>query len=278
MLVGLLFAQLLLVSRWLKREEGSAMVETSVVRASRPVMEATRTVGSSVAGVADQLHDIRAARDENVQLRREIESLRDEVRRTREAARENERLRKLLEMREELAPQSIGASVVAANLTGQERMILIDRGTDQGVRPDLPVVAWGGAVGRVVFADTNVAKVRLLTDPNGGAAAVVQRSRAHRAQGVVVGRGDGPLAMLYVAAYEDVVEGDRVVTSGKDELFPRGYTIGTVTAIGDEPGASKLISVEPEVHFAALEEVLVLVHPGRLGAGLPGLDITEDQP
>lgn len=274
LLVGLLFAQLMLVSRWLKRGDGFALVENNVVRASRPVLEATRAVGGSVDSVVDQLREVRAARDENVQFRREIAALKAELRGTREAAEENRRLRSLLEMREELAPRSIGASVVAANLTGQERMILIDRGTDQGVRPDLPVVAWGGAVGRVVFADRAVAKVRLLTDPNGGAAGVVQRSRA---QGVVVGRGDGPMAMLYVPSYEDVVHGDRVVTSGKDGLFPRGFTIGRVSGIGEEPGASKQVSVEPEVHFESLEEVLVLLDPAVTGSALPG-PLLADEP
>jgi len=270
LLVGLVFVQMLIVTRWLMRGEGPALLESGVVRASRPVVEATRAAGGSVGSVADQLREVRAAREDNVRLRREIEQLEEEVRRTREAAAENERLRRLLEMREELAPKSIGASVVSANLSGQERMILIDRGSNDGVRPDLPVVAWGGAVGRVVFADRTVAKVRLLTDPNGGAAGVVQRSRA---QGVVVGRGDGPLAMLYVPSYADVVQGDRIVTSGKDGLFPRGFTIGTVTAVGDEPGASMSLAVEPEVRFASLEEVLVLLDPAAEGRALAGPEI-----
>jgi rod shape-determining protein MreC len=105
----------------------------------------------------------------------------------------------------------------------------------------------------------------LIADPNGGAAGVVQRSRA---QGMVVGRGDGPMAMLYVAAYDDVVAGDRVVTSGKDGVFPRGFTIGKVTAVGKQSGVSKQIYVQPEVDFVSLEEVLVLLDREQTGPAL----------
>jgi len=265
LLVAMLFAQLLLISGRVKGAGGSTLLETGVLRATSPVLEATRTVGGGVSGVAARLHEIRTARTENVLLRRELESLRGELGRFREAALENERLRRLLEMKKELAPRSVGATVVAANLSGQTRMIVIDRGTDDGVRPDLPVVAWGGAVGRVIYADSHLAKVRLISDPNGGAAGLVQRSRA---QGMVLGRGDGAMALAYVPSYEDVVPGDRVVTSGKDGVFPRGFTIGQVVAVGPDTGVSKTISVAPEVNFAALEEVLVLVDPRAIAKAL----------
>jgi rod shape-determining protein MreC len=152
-------------------------------------------------------------------------------------------------------------------MAGQTRMIVVDRGADDGVRADMAVVAWGGAVGRVISVERSMAKVRLISDPNGGAAGVVQRSRA---QGIVVGRGDGPMSMLYVPAYNDVVAGDRVVTSGKDGVFPRGFTIGRVAAVGGDPGVSKSISIEPEVDFASLEEVLVVVDRTETGPALAG--------
>ncbi len=272
LLVAMLFAQLVLMSSNVKRADGATLLERSVLRASGPVVDATRVVGGSVSGVLDRAQEIRTARIENASLRSEVRELREELGRYREQAMENERLRRLLEMREELAPRSLGARVVAANLSGQVRMLVIDRGAADGVRADLAVVAWGGAVGRVVFADRHVAKVRLLSDPNGGAAGLVQRSRA---QGMVVGRGDGPLAMLYVPAYEDVVQGDRVVTSGKDGVFPRGYTIGRVTAVGQEAGVSKSIWMQPEVDFSSLEDVLVILDASQPGASLAGPETAE---
>lgn len=267
LLVALLFGHLVLIANHGKGAAGTALLERGVMTATAPVVSIAGASGDQVAGVALRLAEIRTARAENDSLRREVERLRFEVGRHREASAENERLRRLLVMREELAPGSIGATVVAANLSDQARMIVLDRGSEDGVRPDLAVVAWGGVVGRVISVGRHTAKVRLLSDPNGGAAGLVQRSRA---QGMVVGRGDGPLAMLYVPAYEDVVPGDRVVTSGKDGVFPRGFTVGRVSAVGKDPGVSKTIFVRSEVEFGALEEVLVLLDPTRLGDALAG--------
>jgi rod shape-determining protein MreC len=267
LLVALLFGHLVLLSNHGNQAGGAALLERGVLRATSPLVDATGVAGAGAAGVAGRLAEIRTARSENQVLRDEVERLRFDLGRHREEAAENERLRRLLEMRTRLAPRSVGAAVVAANLAGQIRMIVIDRGLEDGVRPDLPVVAWGGAVGRVVSTDRRLAKVRLLNDPNGGAAGLVQRSRA---QGMVVGRGDAPMTMLYVPAYEDVVQGDRVVTSGKDGVFPRGFTIGRVVSVGKEPGVSKSISVQPEVDFSALEEVLVLLDTAEMGTALAG--------
>jgi rod shape-determining protein MreC len=122
----------------------------------------------------------------------------------------------------------------------------------------MAVVAWGGAVGRVVRTTPGYGKVRLLTDPNSGVAGIVQRSRA---EGMVMGRGVELLEMAYVPHYADVLVGDRVVTSGLDGVFPKGFGIGTVVEVGDAVGASKSIRVRPDVAFAALEEVLVLLEP-----------------
>jgi rod shape-determining protein MreC len=159
-------------------------------------------------------------------------------------------------MREELAPRSIAASVVTTRLSGQSRVLVIAQGSEAGVRTDMPVVSWGGLVGRVITVGAGYSKVRLLSDPNSGVAGIVQRSRAG---GMVLGRGDGPLELAYVPKYADVEVGDRVVTSGLEGIFPKGLGVGRVTAVSDPAGASKAIQVEPEVRFGALEEVLVLL-------------------
>lgn len=271
LLVAMLFAQLLMMSSNLKRTNGSSLLESGVLRASSPVLEATRVVSGGVGSFAERVKEIRTARDDNAILRREVSDLRMELARLREDSLENERLRRLLEMRQELAPRALGAHVVSTNLSSQARMLVIDRGTEDGVVPDLPVVAWGGAVGRVVYADAHLAKVRLISDPAGGAAGLVQRSRV---PGIIQGKGEGPVSLAYVPSYADVAQGDRVVTSGKDGVFPRGFTIGRVVSVGKEPGVSKTILVQPELDFGELEEVLVLLDKSGGGEALLGPEDT----
>jgi rod shape-determining protein MreC len=181
-----------------------------------------------------------------------------ELSRHRDAERENVRLRELLGMRTELVPRSIAASVVSANLDDDTRMIVIDRGLEDGVRRDLAAVAWGGAVGRVVFADRRHAKIRLLTDPNSGVAALVQRSGV---KGIVLGHGDREPELQYVPPYADVAHEDRVVTSGLDGIFPRGFGIGRVGSIEEQADGTRSIRLRPEIDYGALEHVLVVLEP-----------------
>jgi len=228
------------------------------MRITSPVVSLANIVGGGVRGAAESFGQMVSARARNIKLEQELERAHVELDRNREAALENERLRQLLEMRQELVPRAIGASVVTTALGAQTRMIVVDRGTDAGVRPDLAVIAWGGAVGRVTAATKYKSRVQLLTDPNSGAAGVVQRSRA---QGMVIGLGEQRLSMLYVPGFSDVSHGDRVVTSGLDGIFPRGIGIGTVATTQENPDGSKSIELMPEVDFRHLEEVLILLDP-----------------
>jgi len=263
LLVVLLFGQLLLMAGSTRRSEGTTLLETAVGRISEPVVGFAHDAGGVASGSLSYFGELKNARAENTRFKAEVDRLRTELDRYREQSEENRRLRRLLGMREDLAPRSVGAEVVTSNISDQACMIVIDRGTDAGVHPDLSVVAWGGAIGRVVWADKRFAKVRLLTDPNSGAAGIVQRSRA---EGMVLGHGDGRLEMSYVPKFADVALGDRVITSGLDGVFPRGFGIGRVTIVQDPSGVSKVIRLEPEVDFGGLEEVLVLLEP--VGGGV----------
>jgi len=257
LLIALLFLQLLLMSGDVRDAAGTTLLEKSALRVSEPVVAVSRALGGGFSGLTGSVRDLTTARKENVRLRDEVVRLRGELDRYREESIENQRLRRLLMMKEHIAPRSIGAAVVTAVLSDQEHVMVVNRGTSHGVAPDQPVIAWGGAVGRVVFADSRHAKIRLLTDPNSGVAGLVQRSRQ---EGMVLGRGKGLLEMVYVPSFADVALGDRVVTSGIDGVFPKGVGIGVVQA-SEAAGIARTILLEPEVEFSRLEEVLIVVGP-----------------
>jgi rod shape-determining protein MreC len=274
LLLGVMtFAQLLLIAASVRGSMAASAVAAVVGASSRPVVAPERSVSGILLDVVHFFRDVHADETENVKLKLEATRLSGELERTSELAQENTRLRRLLGMHENLAPQSIGASVVTARLAGQSRVILVDRGAADGVRPDMAVVAWGGAVGRVVSVEKGFARVRLLSDPNSGASGVIARSRA---EGMIVGRGGEPMEMVYVPKYSDVVVGDRVVTSGLDGVFPRGFGIGRVTVVGEPVGASKSIRLEPEVDDRAVEDVLILLEPS--GTKLLAPDEPEARP
>jgi rod shape-determining protein MreC len=272
LLVVLLFLQLLLMSGSAKSSDGATQLESWWMRLSSPIVGVAELFGGAIQGSVSGTRDVFTARSRNAELQAELEDLRFELERLREAELENERLRRLLVMRDNLAPNSVGASVIGAVSTENTRMILVDRGARHGVRRDLPVVAWGGAVGRVVATGRSHSKVRLLNDPNSGVAGVLQRSRA---QGMVVGQGEGPLAMLYVPRFADVAYGDRVVASGLDGIFPRGFGIGRVISINEAPDGSRTIRLAPDLDYHDIEEVLILLEPR--GSELLAPDAPEEE-
>jgi len=272
LLLGVMsFGQLLLMASSVRGGMPATGVTATVGAVSRPAASVGRSVSGILLDVAHFFRDVHADDVANVKLRLEVTRLSGELSRTQELTQENERLRRLLGMHEDLAPKSIGASVVTARLGTQSRVILVDRGSADGVRPDMAIVAWGGAVGRVVSVESGFARVRLLSDPNSGASGVVARSRA---EGMIVGRGGEPMEMIYVPKYADVAVGDRVVTSGLDGVFPRGFGLGRVTVVGEPVGASKSIRLEPEVDDRSIEDVLILLEP----TGTRLLETDEPEP
>jgi rod shape-determining protein MreC len=175
-------------------------------------------------------------------------------------------LGQLLALRDRSNLSTTAAEVIAASATPDFRTATIDKGSRDGLRPDMAVIAPAGVVGRVVVPSARAAKVQLLIDRNAAAGALIERSRA---QGVVTGGGGDRLRLEYVSEVADVVVGDLVVTSGIDGIYPKGFTIGRVESV-EKSGGSWRVVVKPSVDFSALEEVLVVLTPTPLREATSG--------
>ena len=153
----------------------------------------------------------------------------------------------------------MSARVIAADATPYFLTLTVDRGTEDGIRSDLAVLAPTGVVGRVVGQPAaRAARVQLLIDRNAAAGALIERTRA---SGVVMGEDDETsLRMEYVSNLETVWVGDRIVTSGIDGIYPKGFAIGTVTDIAPGVGLYQTIQIAPAVDFSQLEDVLVVMN------------------
>jgi rod shape-determining protein MreC len=133
---------------------------------------------------------------------------------------------------------------------------------DDGVAPDMAVIAPMGVVGRVVGSPSrHASRVQLIVDRNAAAGALTERTRSG---GMVVGRaGDPPLQMDLVSNLADVKQGDVVVASGVDGIYPKGFAIGHIESVQRGSGLYLAIAVRPSVDFSSLEEVLVVKLPPR---------------
>jgi rod shape-determining protein MreC len=223
--------------------------------------EAQRAMSGAVSGVRrvwSGYIGLRRVKEENDALKRDLAAAQIAAQEQRALASRARGLEKLLELRDRTSLQTTAAEIIGTAPTPDFRTVTIDKGTRDGLRPDMAVIAPAGVVGRIVVPSARSAKVQLLVDRNAAAGAVVERSRA---QGVVVGAGGERLEMEYVSEVYDIVVGDVVVTSGIDGIYPKGFVIGRIESLERSGGAYKRIVVRPAVDFNGLEEVLVVVTP-----------------
>lgn len=201
---------------------------------------------------------LRHVKVENDALKRELAAAQVSVQEQRALADRTRGLERLLELRGQLPLQTVAAEIIGAAATPDFRTLTIDKGTRDGVRPDMSVIAPAGIVGRLVVPSLRSAKIQLLIDRNAAAGAIIERTRA---QGVVVGGGDDRLRLEYMSEAFDVVVGDVVVTSGIDGIYPKGFVIGRIESVERAGTAYKRITIKPAVDFSSLEEVLVVLTP-----------------
>jgi rod shape-determining protein MreC len=167
------------------------------------------------------------------------------------------RLQGLLEFIPHLKRQVAAAAVVGKDPSPWLKTVVIDKGTDEGVQMGMPVVTPDGIAGLVIDASTAYAKVLLITDQNSAVDALTQSSRA---RGIVKGVSSGKLRLDYVLRRHDIVEGDIIISSGLDGVFPKGLRVGYVhEVIKPNSGIFQEVSVTPYVDFEKLEEVLVII-------------------
>ena len=246
-----------LISANLHSRENMSFFESLVVGVTSPVQKAVWGVIGGISSIWRGYFYLVGLEKENQALKRELQELKLQVNRYREADLANQRLRALLNFKKSIATPLLPAQLVAFDPSGWFQTILIDKGRDDGVVRDMAVVSAEGLVGRVIGVSNHHAKVLLILDGNSAVDAYVQRSRA---RGVLVGLGLELCVLKYVQRNEDVQVGDQVISSGMGGVFPKGLLVGTVQeVVRGSSGLFQRVEVEPAVNFGRLEEVLVVI-------------------
>jgi rod shape-determining protein MreC len=235
-------------------------VERAVIAAGAPIEHAINWTVFKVVDTYQGYIALRDVRRENLKLHVEVLHAKDELIAQAELAKENERLRQLLDFAKTQplntrAAPVIGDSVVPGALS---RTVRIGAGQQEGVRKGMAVLAAGGALGRVQQTQAHFSDVQLLVDPASAVAARVERSRA-RATVAGLGR-DRRCRLEYALRSDDIEEGDALVTSGTDGIFPPGVPLGKVVDLQRKSSGMFLhAQVVPAVDPRNLEEVLVVL-------------------
>jgi rod shape-determining protein MreC len=258
-LVAILFVQVLGLAVQVKRrssaDESTRVIRLWTVSAVTPLEKALVWCQNGLGGIWSNYVYLRGVRQENRELKFEIERLRLEQVRLSDDAQQARRLQALLGFKETYIAKTVAAQVIGSSGSEQSRSIYIDKGTSAGVDKDMAVITADGLVGRVLRAFGSSAQVLLINDQSSGVGVILDKSRL---QGVIKGTASGEVVVEKVMTDEQVTPGERIVTSGGDQIFPKGITVGTVMKV--TPGADLFLNirVKPSANLSRLEEVLVI--------------------
>lgn len=197
----------------------------------------------------------------NEQLRRKLARAGQQIHECKETRKENDRLKGLVDFKEDSKLSMQAAEVVAKDPSPWYRTVIINKGKEEGVEKGCPVVVSDGVIGQVMGVSGGHAKVLLIIDRNSAVDALVQRTRA---RGVVRGLSSGRECRFdFALRKKDIEIGDVIITSGLDGIYPKGLRIGWVSkVVRRNSGIFQEVEITPYADFHKLEEVLVVLnHP-----------------
>ena len=260
--VTLLFA--IIALRMSAKNPGDlSALDRGILHLVSPAQSAMSFIARAITGVAGHYVELTHVRGENEALTRENQKLRAELTEMRRLAEESGRYQRLLGLRDVKPAETIAARVIAVDASPYFRVARVDIDHGEGaVRHGMPVLTPDGVVGRVNRVSGKSSDILLLVDPRSAIDVVIPRTGG---RGILRGKAaeNGYRCNIeYLARGEPAKEGDAVVTSGLGSAFPRNLAVGHITRV--IPGAVGLyqdVEVTPDVDFARLSEVLVVVAP-----------------
>lgn len=261
-LVGVLFLQVLGLAMQVKRgsteTQDTRLIRVWVIGAVTPFERGLVWIQDGSHNIWHNYFYLRGVRAENRDLKAQIEQMRLEQVRLREDAAQARRLQTLLAFKEQYIAKTVAAQVIGSSGSDLSRIVYIDKGEDDGLKRDMAVITADGVVGKVlaVFKKPAVSQVLLINDQSSGVGAILEKSRL---QGVLRGTASGEIALERVMSDEQVTAGETLMTSGGDQIFPKGLPIGTITKVSNGKDLFLSIRVRPAADLSKLEEVLVLV-------------------
>jgi rod shape-determining protein MreC len=257
-LAAAIFLQILGLAIQVKRStenQSSRLIRVWAVSAITPLEKA---IVRAQMGTSDIWHNyvyLRGVREQNRELRDQIQQLQLERVRLEQDANQAHRLQALLGFKEQFIAKTVAAQVIGSSGSEQSRTVYIDKGSRDGIQPDMAVISAAGIVGKVATVYKSTSEVLLINDQQSGVGAILEQSRL---QGVLQGKASGGLVIDKIMADEEVKAGDKVLTSGGDLIFPKGLLIGTVAKVEKGPEFLQ-VSVKPAAALNRLEEVLVIL-------------------
>ena len=256
-----LLVLLALFSTLTHRQRDYNRVESSIVDGILPVFSIFNTLKLSVLSGWNHYIYLVHTQGDNEQLNKQVAELRSENNRLREQIQSEMRLRKVLQLKTQVGGPVQIAEVVGRGPSPFLQGLFINKGRKDGLVRGMPVLQADGLVGRLEKTSDHHAQVILLNDPGFAVDCLSQRSRV---RGVWTGHPDGFCQIKYVSRNDDIQTGDPIITSGLDDMFPKGITLGRVKRVVSQvKGNFLFVEVSPQVNLGQIEEVLIIQKKSR---------------
>ena len=221
-----------------------------------PVLQLLKAPAHSVSYVLENYVNLIDVKRRNEELGKKIETLELETQKIPELEKENERLKGLLQLVEQQPNELIAARIVGEDVMNWFKCVIIDKGRYAGIKERMPVITPLGVVGQAVEVHNWHTKVMVVNDTNSAIDVYVSGKNA---RGIVEGTGSTTLKLKYVTKNDEVEVGDKLITSGKDMIFPKGLAVGIVINVNkNRAGLFSDVDVMPFNNFKKLDEVLVV--------------------
>lgn len=245
--------------------------ESAVGAVAQPVQTFASKASSDIIDFFQNLFNTTDADKENQQLKVYIAQLEQDLAKQEQIQKENERLKTLLSFTETMSTESyITATAIGKSQGIWFDVFTINAGRNQGVSKNMPVVNGSGLVGRVTDVGATWSKVMAVLDAEFSVSVMVERTRDNgMLRGLLTSGGDiNNLELYYLPSGSDLLPGDKIVTSGLGELFPKGILVGTVSEVSRVSDSSERNAiVEPAVDFSRIEEVMVVTTAANQNEG-----------
>ena len=256
----LLFA-LVLMSLRAKQRKGVELFDAFLMEICSPLQKGSTFIIRTVQGTFQKYIFLVNLEKENRRLRQRIAELQEENNRAKEMKLAMDRLKNLLQFRQENSQTVIGAEVIGQDPSSWFKSVTIDKGERDGVKKGMAVISAAGVIGQILKTAPHYATVLLITDYNSAIDSIVQRTRA---KAIVEGNGENQCQLKYLLRSEEVAVGDAVVTSGLAGNFPKGLMVGEVKKVDKKGhGVFQYAELVPSVDLTRLEEVFVVMEPVR---------------
>jgi rod shape-determining protein MreC len=280
-LIAVLLVQIIFLATQMRRPDYGGQEDGHHVRVFRLWMNVLvsppeKLLASTGHGIRNLWHsyiDLRHTRTINNDLQRQLNEMRLREAALAEDARQGQRLRTLLEFREHYIAKTVAAQVIGTSGVDNAHILNIDKGRNDGLRPDMAVITPDGIVGKLRNVYPGTAEVLLISDPSSGAGVILENTRL---RGVLHGSVSGIPEITNLLPDNRIHPGDGIVTSGGDRVFPRGLKVGNVQSIAPDPEHQPYtaIIVRPATNLDRLEEVLIITDTSTTLAGGPPQDLS----